>query len=306
MTQVSARKEQGITGSGHSLAMSLASAPLSLAANAANDLGGVPQAKRLKQRLASAQVNPESIGTSLMELYQQIEAPQAALLVHDEAHAPGHVASLADVWARTETIRQAPELQWQPQSSANFWMVDSQVNFCALAFPTVTLDHEDAAALAVVGGVLRNGYLHTAIRERGGAYGAGATQDSALACFKFYSYRDPRVEGTFDDFRQSINWLLEQPASPQLIEQSVLGIIGSMDRPGSPAGEAKQAFHMDKTGRTQAIRQCFRERLLAVSWQDVIRVTEQYLHNQDGMPGVIAPRGSQGVADALGMTIDEY
>lgn len=306
MTQVSARKEQGITGSGHSLAMSLASAPLSLAANAANDLGGMPQAKRLKQRLASAQVTPELIGTSLMELYQQIEAPQSALLVHDEAHAPGHVASLADVWARTETIRQASELQWQPQSSANFWMVDSQVNFCALAFPTVTLDHEDAAALAVVGGVLRNGYLHTAIRERGGAYGAGATQDSALACFKFYSYRDPRVEGTFDDFRQSINWLLEQPASPQLIEQSVLGIIGSMDRPGSPAGEAKQAFHMDKTGRTQAIRQCFRERLLAVSWHDVIRVTEQYLQNQDGMPGVIAPRGSQAVADALGMTVDEY
>ncbi|MEL7400836.1 MAG: hypothetical protein AAFN68_09725, partial [Pseudomonadota bacterium] len=76
--------------------------------------------------------------------------------------------------------------------------------------------------------------------------------------------------------------------------------------PGSPAGEAKQAFHMDKTGRTQAIRQCFRERLLAVSWHDVIRVTEQYLQNQDGMPGVIAPRGSQAVADALGMTVDEY
>ena len=89
-------------------------------------------------------------------------------------------------------------------------MVDSQVNFCAWALPTVTMCHEDAAALAVLGGVLRNGYLHTAIREKGGAYGAGATHDSSLACFKFYSYRDPRVEGTFKDFAGSVDWVLNK------------------------------------------------------------------------------------------------
>ena len=58
------------------------------------------------------------------------------------------------------------------------WITGSQVCFCAEAFPTVDSSHEDAPALSVLGTVLRNGYLHSAIREKGGAYGAGAMQDS--------------------------------------------------------------------------------------------------------------------------------
>jgi len=185
-------------------------------------------------------------------------------------------------------------------------MVDSQVNFCAWAIPTVTLTHSDAAPLAVLGGILRNAFLHTAIREQGGAYGAGATQDSALGCFKFFSYRDPRVEGTFADFEQSIDWLMNKPSGDELIEQSILGIIGSMDRPGSPAGEAKQAFHLDKTGRTKLIRQAFRERLLRVDWADIQRVTEQYLRGQSGSRAVVAPRDSSDIAANLGLIAEDY
>ena len=158
------------------------------------------------------------------------------------------------------------------------------------------MTHEDAAPLAVLGGVLRNGYLHTAIREQGGAYGAGATQDSGLACFKFYSYRDPRVEETFREFRNSIDWVLERKDGDELVEQAILGIIGGMDRPGSPAGEAKQAYHMDKTGRTYALRQEYRQRLLATRWADVQRVAKQYLQGQDGSMAVVAPRGTDAMA----------
>ena len=185
-------------------------------------------------------------------------------------------------------------------------MVDSQVNFCAWALPTVTMSHADAPALAVLGGVLRNGFLHTAIREKGGAYGAGATQDSSLACFKFYSYRDPRVEGTFSDFADSIDWVLNKPVGDDLVEQAVLGIIGGLDRPGSPAGEAKQNFHLDKSGRSRELRQQSRDRLLTVTWSDVQRVAETYLKGQDGSRAVVAPRGTASVAEKLGLGVVDY
>jgi len=207
---------------------------------------------------------------------------------------------------RSSAAAASQPLVWTPQSDINYWMVDSQVNFCAWALPTVTLNHPDAAALAVLGGVLRNGHLHTAIREKGGAYGAGATQDSSLGCFKFYTYRDPRVEGSFADFASSIDWALALGNGRDHVEQAVLGIAGSLDRPGSPAGEAKQAFHMDKTGRTRELRQNFRDRLLAVTWADVIRVTEQYLKGQDGFRAVVAPRGTESVADKLGLVAGDY
>jgi Zn-dependent M16 (insulinase) family peptidase len=186
------------------------------------------------------------------------------------------------------------------------WQVDTQVNFCAWALPTVTLDHADSAALAVLSGVLRNAYLHTAIREKGGAYGAGASQDSALGCFKFYSYRDPRVEGTFADFQAAIEWVLHKSNGEDLIEQSILGIIGGMDRPGSPAGEAKQFFHQDRSGRTRELRQSFRERLLSCSWKEMQRVADQYLRAKTGSRAVIAPRGSEKIANQLGLIANDY
>lgn len=304
LTQARARKEQGITGAGHSLAMSLAAAPLNKVANIANELGGLPQAKRLKQRLEAAQENPASLTEALNDLYQHIQSPDQMLLVQDETVAAAHVASVNRLWQTSDNA--ASGFDWQNTGGGRYWMVDSQVNFCAWAIPTVTLDHADAAPLAVLGGVLRNGYLHTAIREQGGAYGAGATQDSSIACFKFYSYRDPRVEGTFDDYQSSIDWVLNKTTGENLVEQAVLGIIGSMDRPSSPAGEAKQSFHMDKTGRSRIIRQTFRERLLAVKWDDVLRVADQYLRNQAGHKAVVAPRGSEDISAKLGLDVVEY
>ena len=73
------------------------------------------------------------------------------------------------------------------------WITGAQVTYCAEAFPTVDFFHDDAPVLSVLGAVLRNGYLHSAIREKGGAYGAGAMQDSNNRVFKFFSYRDPRL-----------------------------------------------------------------------------------------------------------------
>jgi Zn-dependent M16 (insulinase) family peptidase len=306
LTHAKSRREQGITGSGHSLAMSLAAAPLNAAANIANELGGLPQIRRVKERWQQAQQDGAGfISSALNELYRSISTPTEALLVSDEQSREAHRTALLAQWdSVASTTGQA--MSWQNTDPATYWMVDSQVNFCAWAFPTVTMEHADAPILAVLSGILRNNHLHTAIRERGGAYGAGAAQDSALGCFKFYSYRDPRVEGTFDDFAASIDWVLNRSSGDDLIEQSALGLIGGMDRPGSPAGEAKQYFHQDRTGRTRELRQQFRERLLATQWSDVQRVAAQYLKGQNGMKAVVAPRGSQSVAEQLGLKVAEY
>ena len=58
--------------------------------------------------------------------------------------------------------------------------------FLCAGIPTVGYDHPDAPILTVLGAVLRNGFLHSAIREKGGAYGSGAQQDSASRSFRFF------------------------------------------------------------------------------------------------------------------------
>ena len=66
--------------------------------------------------------------------------------------------------------------------------------------------------------------------------------------FRFYSYRDPRLMETFDDFDKSLEWLASEGVSDDSMEEAVLGVLGSIDAPGSPAGEIKQAYHQNLFG----------------------------------------------------------
>src|SRR5690606_38137820 len=185
------------------------------------------------------------------------------------------------------------------------WVANTQVNFCAKAYPTVPVEHPDAAPLTVLGGYLRNGYLHRAIREQGGAYGSGASQDSAIAAFRSYSYRDPRLEETLEDFDGSVAWLLKEQQDLEDLEQAILGVIGQIDKPRSPAGEAKSAFHSNLFGRSPAQRRRFRERILQVTLDDLRRVAETYLKPELASVAVITGERNRELIEKLGLELKQ-
>ena len=157
------------------------------------------------------------------------------------------------------------------------YTTNTQVNFCSRAYSTVASGHPDSASLAVLGGILRNGYLHQAIREKGGAYGGGASQDIDSGAFRFFSYRDPRIKETLNDFDNSIDWIKTRTPTKSMIEESVLGVISSLDKPNSPSGEAKQAFFAELNGRNKQTIKEFRDRTLNVKHADITRVANKYL-----------------------------
>jgi Zn-dependent M16 (insulinase) family peptidase len=76
--------------------------------------------------------------------------------------------------------------------------------------------------------------------------------------------------------------------SAQGLEEAVLGVVGSIDKPGSPAGEAKQDYNSNVFGRTLAARRQFRQRVLAVEEADLLRVCELYLCNAEASIAVVS------------------
>jgi Zn-dependent M16 (insulinase) family peptidase len=136
--------------------------------------------------------------------------------------------------------------------------------------------HEDAPALTILGAVLRNGYLHSAIREKGGAYGSGASQDSHNKVFKFFSYRDPKCTDTFEEFDNSRKWSLENITSEQL-DEGILGVISSIDKPLSPYGEAISDFINELDNKSQEDRLLFRSRVKDCTLDDLVKVSKKYL-----------------------------
>ncbi len=300
VAQQRARREQSITGSGHSFAMMAAVAelaPVAQYAHRTRGLEGVRRVKALDKRIQDAG-ELQALADQLAALHARVQqAPRRFLLVGEEEHQDAMLQQLEQYWTAPESQAfEALALPATRKGVKQLWLTSTQVNFCACAFPTVTSGHPDAAALTVLGDFLRNGYLHRAIREQGGAYGAGAGQDNGDGIFRFFSYRDPRVEGTLADFSKAVDWLLERTDEPQRLQEAILGVVSSMDKPGSPAGEAKSTYHSSLFGRTPEVRQAFRQQILDVTLDDLKRVARTYLKPETASIAVVT---SQKTAENL-------
>ena len=303
VAQQRARREQSITGQGHSLAMHAASAgmsPLARLHHELSGLAGVAALRKLDDRLGDDS-SLETFAQSLDSLYRRITAGDwEALIVAEPGAATDYADEASRIWTSLERREVAPlTLPRVRERRRECWVVNSQVSFCAKAYATVPGGHSDAAALTVLGGYLRNGFLHRAIREQGGAYGGGASYDASVAAFRFYSYRDPRIAGTLEDFDASIRWMDSGDHSPAALEEAILGVIASLDKPGSPAGEAKQDFHNRRFGRNYAQRMAFRQAILAVTLEDLKRVTATYLQPEEASIAVVTGSAARREHSAL-------
>jgi len=292
VSQMRARRDQSITGSGHSLAMTAASSrmsPLALLNHSLSGLEGIRRTRALDKSLQD-EAGTGSFAERLQRLHAAVlDAPRQLLLISDADHIEANAATLASCWGSSRApLGSSPLVLGRVREGVKqLWQSSTQVNFCAKAYATVSADHPDAAALSVLGGFLRNGYLHRAIREQGGAYGAGASQDSGIAAFRFYSYRDPHNRATLEAFDRSIEWLQDHPHEWSQVEEAILGVISSLDKPGSPAGEAKRHFHDSLFGRTPEHKREFRARVLRVGLEDLKRVGATYLKPENASVAVI-------------------
>ncbi|MGP4952089.1 insulinase family protein, partial [Psychrobacter sp. T6-1] len=197
----------------------------------------------------------------------------------------------------------AHRLEHNPIVEDIAWLVATNVYHNASAYTVPAADHPDTAALMVLAPYLRNGYLHSAIRERGGAYGGGAGYDANACAFKFFSYRDPHCEQTFAHFDASIEWLINEPQTDEQLEEAILGIISGMDKPGSPAGEAIKACFTNLHHRGPEWQRKMRAAILAVTTQDLQRVAGQYLQGQQHVRSVLAPFDKEEDIKALGFKV---
>jgi Zn-dependent M16 (insulinase) family peptidase len=293
VNQSRARRDQSITGSGHSLAMTAASAgmsPLALRAHEQGGLEGIRSLRKLDDRLA----NDSELQTFMAELSEAhrniVDAQGLQIAVIADAKNMEAAEGFA-LDAVGPSIKNTNGQLWRPQPIREHrreaWVTNTQVNFCAKAYQTVPASHADAPALTVLSAVLRNGYLHRAIREQGGAYGGGASHDGNVGAFRFFSYRDPRLGETLADFDGAIDWFLTSNHESETLEEAILGVIGSLDKPGSPAGEARKHFHESLFARTADHRAAFRRGIIATTLDDLRRVAETYLLHAEASTAII-------------------
>lgn len=302
-----------LSGAGHAYAMQTASANLSRLAKLEYAYSGLPALSCLKSFLASADEQSwQALSTRLLALHQTLAALPKELILVCEPSASDEL--LSQIQSQLTFIKSAQAPSQPPlvfdelgrldgQQTDIAWLISTNVHHNAAAYAATTSGHEDTPALMVLAPFLRNGYLHSAIREKGGAYGGGASFDSNAAAFKFFSYRDPHCAKTFEHFLASIDWLLDNQHDEEQLHEAILGIIAGMDKPGSPAGEAVKSCFAQLHDRDKAWQQQLRAKILAVSIDDLKRVAKKYLKNQPYTRATLAPMEQESTVKELGFDV---
>lgn len=335
LQQRQASWQSRLASAGHAYALQTASRAMSRQAQLEYVRSGLPALNALKDFLAHATSDDnkwDELATSLMALHQRLlSLPKHAVIICEaeqtERLSDLIVDSWQDVKASTANAKQIEEnipseftqleldpaldgepdavkaLESDPIAEDLAWLVATNVYHNASAYSVPAADHPDTAALMVLAPYLRNGYLHSAIRERGGAYGGGAGYDANACAFKFFSYRDPHCAETFAHFEASIEWLLSEPQSAEQLEEAILGIISGMDKPGSPAGEAIKACFANLHNRGEDWQRKMRAAILAVTIEDIQRVAKQYLQGQKHVRAVLAPYDKEDSVKNLGFKV---
>lgn len=308
LTQARADLELSITDRGHQLAMHGAMRGLSPAGWLADEWDGpahVLAIQALDDVASEADDAVDDLLARFARLHARLVAAPAEVLLVGEDDA---LEMARSALARLPRHASAPEtlldaLPPTPAARGGAWFANSDVNFCAKAYAAVPQGSPDAPALAVLARFLTDGFLHPAVRERGGAYGGGASFDTDAGAFSFYSYRDPRLADTLADFDRALDWLASSAAAAneKLLEEAILGVIRGLDKPRSPAGAAVHWFYSELHGRSAAFRAEFRRRILATTLDDLRAVAARYLAPASGVVGVVTHAGERSTIERMGL-----
>lgn len=293
--QVKTSMENSIAGSGHSYAARSAASGLTPASSLREEWSGVSQLLVIRE---TAELEDEEL-EKLAETFQRIgrhllhKQTVAAAVTSEQ---PDHSAMEAPLQSIFEALPAAPEMP--TPSGLNFtassqnigWSYNLPVAYVAKVFRTLPYVHPDAPLLMILAKLLRANYLHREIREKGGAYGGLAGNDSEGGLFSMLSYRDPHLIRTLQVYRQAVDWAGSAEFNDEMVKEAILAVFGELDRPLSPGGRGYREFLHQRQGLTLEMRQNQREAILRATRQEIARVARIYLAEawDQGSTGVLA------------------
>jgi len=294
---LSSNNISGVAESGHSYARNYAGSGVSKAKAISESLNGIEQLQflnKLNTWVQDDELFQKNIIDKLNELKQYLINSQGLRfsLISDEASVLENEKLISSFVSKlpSENINSVAVDKFPLNSSTkSFIKLPFQVSYASSVLKGVPYTHEDGAKLQVLANLLTFKYLHREIREKGGAYGGGASYSGLDGIFSYYSYRDPKSLQSLETFQRAGKFALENEWTERDLEEAKLTIFQSIDAPTSVKSEGQALF---KEGVTDEMRQIRREQILDVDITDIKEAAEKYLIN--GKPSVALVGDSQG------------
>lgn len=167
------------------------------------------------------------------------------------------------------------DITWAPGPSSDVAFAGkTNVQYMRQAWKAPDGQDPDAGNFAVLSKVLSMEFLHRAVREQGGAYGGAANYD-LTGNFSMMSYRDPRLQGTLDDFDAAAAWSLSGAITQDMVNSAIISACRALDAPVPLAQGAQEAWTAMRSCLTLEERQKFRDGVLGATAQSVTQSAQR-------------------------------
>jgi Zn-dependent M16 (insulinase) family peptidase len=154
--------------------------------------------------------------------------------------------------------------------------IPAQVSYVARVFPAPAYADPLSAPLTMLGRQLSSGYLYKHIRVQGGAYGGMSQYDPMSGTFALLSYRDPNIVNTLQVYREAMDYICKNKTSREELEKTIIGTIGSLDKPMDPASRGYIAMIRDFTGLSDKDRLKFRNSILDMTPELLLEAASRF------------------------------
>ncbi len=297
--------EAQVVQNGHRLAMMLAARNFSISSGLGEAWHGIHQLQTIKKMAEDLSDN------NLRKISGRLENIGRALLHHDNFMValtgekdvvPSSVSPVEKIIANIDYGQKAGKGDFGFYAGHDMggkgipregWSTSSAVSFVAKSFKTVRMEHDDSAPLAVISRLLKSMYIHKEIREKGGAYGGFTMYNREDGLFNFCSYRDPHVFSTLKVYEEAENFIKSGNYNNEDIKEAILQICSDLDKPDTPAEAARKSFYRKIISLTDEARARYKEKVLSVSREQVIKTAEKYFNNETGKYAIAVISGME-------------
>lgn len=169
-------------------------------------------------------------------------------------------------------------------------LIPGEVSFAATAVPMVPTLHPDNVALGLASRMISSCFLHKEIREKGGAYGAGARISGGV--LSMHTYRDPSPLNSLQVFTKVPTWI-QQSLSARDLDEAKLSLFGDLDAPVAPPNRGAQWW---SSGITPEMADERRDIAFALTLDDVVNATLKHLSVEkinDARACIVAAEGTR-------------
>jgi len=145
----------------------------------------------------------------------------------------------------------------------------SSVSYSSLVFPSASPFDPLQAHQSILMYILTTNHLWEMVRGVGGAYGVSGHIDMLERLATFQSYRDPRIQGTINDFYSALEIVEKEGVDQDIVDLAIITIISRELRPSYPQSAAMIAYRRSLYHISDEFREMRRDFILTTLSSDM-------------------------------------